>query len=358
LPDSRSFRALRFRAGPTARRLIQEGGFSAGQIGSIAGASGGAKWLVLSQLDRVIARRILPKLTEPVHLIGTSIGAWRFTCYAQQDPVAAIERFEEAYLEQRYSKNPDIHEISAKSREILEWVLGAHGIEEVLTHPVLRMHVMTVRARSIAASEHRVLLGLALIIAAMANTVSRRTLGALFSRSLFYDPRTLPPFFGLAGMPIERTPLNAANFLPSVLATGAIPLVLSGVRDIAGAPPGMYRDGGIIDYHLDFPASAEGRITLYPHFYDHLIPGWFDKRLKWRRPAPASIERTLLLCPSDEFVARLPNRKIPDRHDFGTMSPDRRRKVWREVVVACEALADELNAALDTGDLASRLEPL
>ena len=123
---------------------------------------------MLSQLDRVIAKRILPQLTEPVHLIGTSIGAWRFTCYAQQDPVAAIERFEKAYLEQRYSENPDIHEISARSREVLECVLDAQGIEEILAHPVLRMHVIAVRARSIAASEQRVLLGTALILAAMA----------------------------------------------------------------------------------------------------------------------------------------------------------------------------------------------
>ena len=44
---------------------------------------------------------------------------------------------------------------------------------------------------------------------------------------------------------------------------------------------------------------------------------------------------------------------LPSRRPFG-----RRRKVWREVVDACEALAEELDAALDNGDIASRLEPL
>ena len=79
---------------------VRHNGFAVDQIGTIAGASGGAKWLVLSQLDRVIASRILPKLVGPVHLIGSSIGSWRHACYAQSDPLAAIDRFESAYLDQ------------------------------------------------------------------------------------------------------------------------------------------------------------------------------------------------------------------------------------------------------------------
>ena len=71
--------------------MIQRDGFGIDQIGTIAGASGGAKWLVLSQLDRVVIDRILPGLTAPVHLVGSSIGTWRFACYAQQQPLEAID---------------------------------------------------------------------------------------------------------------------------------------------------------------------------------------------------------------------------------------------------------------------------
>ena len=71
-------------------RLETKNGFAAEQIGTIAGASGGAKWLVLSQLDRVIIDRIVPDLVGPVHLLGSSIGAWRFTCepWRQRDTPA------------------------------------------------------------------------------------------------------------------------------------------------------------------------------------------------------------------------------------------------------------------------------
>lgn len=350
--------ALTFKAGASAMALIRKEGFHAGQVGTIAGASGGAKWLVLSQVDRVIARQLLPQFPGPVHLIGTSIGAWRFACYAQNDPVAAIERFEKAYLEQRYSENPDSREITSLSQAILDEIVGAQGVAEILDHPTLRLHVLAVRARSIAASERRPVLAAALIVAAAGNMISRRTLGMLFSRSLFYDPRTLPPFFRLPGLPIERTELTRENLLPSVMATGAIPLVLEGVRDIAGAPPGMYRDGGIIDYHLDFPTSSAGKITLFPHFFDRLVPGWFDKRLSWRRHRASSVDNTVLICPSAQFVARLPNGKIPDRTDFRTMSPKRRRRAWRSAVAACEELACDLESVLQGGDMASRLEPL
>ena len=79
-----------FKAGPAAYRSLRQEGFDAGRIGSLVGASGGAKWLVLSQLDRVIVSRLLPKFDAPVYTLGSSIGAWRFACYARRDPLAAI----------------------------------------------------------------------------------------------------------------------------------------------------------------------------------------------------------------------------------------------------------------------------
>ena len=73
---------------------------------------------------------------------------------------AAIERFEKAYLEQSYSEKPDIHEITAKSREILSIVLGDTGVAEILNSPLFRTHIMAVRSRHILASENAVLLAL------------------------------------------------------------------------------------------------------------------------------------------------------------------------------------------------------
>ncbi len=350
--------SLTFRAGAGALRSIRENGFDISSVGTIAGASGGAKWLVLSQLDRAILENLVPGMSSPVHLIGSSIGSWRFACYAQRDPVAAIERLEYAYLEQTYTEKPDIHEITAKSREILEHVLGDTGIAEILSNPLFRMHVMAVRSRYITATENRGLLAASLLTAAVLNALSRKSLGLFFERALFFDKRDVPPFFDMAGFPIQRIELSSANLADAVVATGSIPLVLSGVRDIAGAARGVYRDGGVIDYHLDLPHSARERITLFPHFYERIVPGWFDKKLKWRRPHPGNVDRTILISPSAEFVATLPNAKIPDRSDFVNYSPEERVRAWRACVASCQQLADEFNEIMATDQLAARLQPL
>ncbi len=349
---------LQFKAGPTAYADIRKRGFSPERIGTIAGASGGAKWLVLSQVDRVIIERLLPQLSGPVHLVGSSIGAWRFACYSQRSPLDAIERFESAYVEQRYSEKPDRNEISDKSREILQTILGASGAAEIVNHRQFRTHVLTVRSGLLTASDNRPLLGIGLIAAATANVFSRRSLGAFFSRGMFYDPRALPPFYNVEGFPLHRIRLTEDNLIDAIIASGSIPLVLNGVRNIPGAPPGTYRDGGVIDYHLDLPLSEPDRFTLFPHFFDSMKPGWFDKRLSWRRMTPANIDRTILVCPSPDFIRSLPNAKVPDRTDFVTMSPAERIRTWRNVIDRCRRLADDLDDVIAHDRLAARVEPL
>lgn len=350
--------SLTFKAGAGARDLIRRHGFDPALIGTIAGASGGAKWLCLSQLDRAIVSTLVPRMSAPVHLIGSSIGAWRFACYAQAEPLAAIERFEEAYLEQRYSENPDIDEITAMSRSILDGVLGERGVAEILDNDRFRTHILAVRAKHALASENKWVLSGGLLAAASLNLLSRRSLGLFFERALFYDERDVPPFFDLRGFPLQQVALTARNLRDAIVASGSIPLVLSGVPAIAGARSGVYRDGGVIDYHLDIPHSDAERLTLYPHFFGHIVPGWFDKALGWRRPSAANVDRTLLISPSPEFVATLPGAKIPDRGDFQRYAPAERRRVWRECIAACRQMADEFVDVIESDRLAALLEPL
>ena len=97
---------------------------------------------------------------------------------------------------------------------------------------------------------------------------------------------------------------------------------------------------------------------MFPHFYSRIVPGWFDKKLKWRRPQAGNVERTILVSPSDEFVASLPYGKIPDRTDFANFEPAERVRIWKQCVSACEAMADEFHEVIEKGQLAARLEPL
>ena len=353
-----SSKNLVFRAGSQAYGSIRRHGFAPERIGTLAGASGGAKWLVLSQLDRVILGSIVPRLTGPVHLVGTSIGCWRFACYAQRDPLAAIRRFEEAYIHQRYSEHPDATEITAKSREILGILLGPDGIGEILGHPTFRTHILAVRARHLATTDRRWPLAFALAAAASLNAIDRRLLGLFFERALFFDARNPPPFFNARGFGMQKIRIGLRNLEDAIVATGSIPLVLAGVRNIDGAASGVYRDGGVVDYHLDLALGDGDRLVLYPHFFDRIVPGWFDKKLHWRGPQPSHVANTVLVSPSPAFVARLPNGKIPDRHDFRRHEPAERIRIWKRVVAECEALGEELHDVVATGTLERRLEPL
>ena len=115
-------------------------------------------------------------------------------------------------------------------------------------------------------------------------------------------------------------------------ASGAIPFVLTGERDIPGAPRGQYWDGGIIDYHFDLGQYHGDGLILYPHFSASVIPGWFDKFLPGRRAAIHDAQKLVLMCPSEEFTADLPMGKIPDRSDFQKLADDQRIEYWEQCI--------------------------
>ena len=184
------------------------------------------------------------------------------------------------------------------------------------TIPVFSLNVLTARCRRLVGTDQKAILGLGLAAAALLNIISRNSLKFFFERTLFSDPRDIPPFFNMRQFPIRKTPLTPANIQQAVLASGSIPLVMSGVRDIPGAVRGTYRDGALIDYHLDIPFVNDDSLVLFPHFQERIIPGWFDKKLTWRGPHPAHMAHVVLVAPSREFVEKLPLGKIPDRDDF------------------------------------------
>ena len=112
------------------------------------------------------------------------------------------------------------------------------------------------------------------------------------------------------------------------------------------------------DYHLDLEFGPGEGLILYPHFYPYVVPGWFDKALRWRRAGPLNFRRALLIAPSADFVARLPFGRIPDRKDFYRLSDTERIRAWRQVVAEGERMGDELRELLATGRWEERVQPL
>ena len=347
--------SLKIRVGPSAYRDIRKQGFDLTKIKAILGASGGPKWLVLSHLDRLILEKIIPQIKEPIHLIASSIGVWRFICYTQNDPVAAINEFERGYIEQQLPKESEKKQISHHLRVMLDMMCNSSNIKETLQHPQFRTSIITTKNLHILKSEQKILLSLGLLASLLANLTSRRALKYFYSRGLFFDPREAPLLINNDDFTIDAIPLTHKNLKDAIIASSSIPLFMEGVRGIRGAPEGVYRDGGLLDYHLDFLPVDREHYALYPHFFDRLKPGWFDSSLSWRNVQLGNLDRTIFICPSEEFIKKLPGSKVPDRSDFKNFSNSERIKRWRTVTDMSKVLAEEFNEILEKDQLADHM---
>ena len=349
---------LVFYAGRKAFEIIREEGLKPERISVVAGAAGGPKWLVLRHLDRVLFSEWFKSRKLPLFLIGSSIGAWRFAGQCMADPITPLSDFESAYIHQAYAEKPSPEAVSRESARIQQAFLKNRGPHEILDHPFLRLNFMAVRSKGPAASDRRFLLATVLLVAALGNLVSRSFLKVFFERVLFYDSRNVPPFFRITGFPIHRVPLTPENLPEALLASGSIPLVMSGVKDIPDSPSGVYRDGGVIDYHMDMPLTGESEgIALFPHYMERVIPGWLDKKLSWRKPGARNMDNVLMMAPSKQFIDRLPYHKIPDRNDFYRFEgkDSQRFAYWSAVAKASQVLADEFMEAVLSGNIRNRV---
>ena len=346
-------RALRILAGRSARMHIAQQGLQASDVRAIPAAAGGPKGLLLKHLDQYVFGDWLAGSNQSVHLIGASVGAWRMTCAASNQPIKAFDELSRLYMEeQRYGKTVTRSTIDAVCARIVNSLFDPIQASVFEQHRYA-LHVLTVRGVGALSHAHQGhVRGYAQAV--LANLLSRQRLGRYVERVAFHHgaplhflPANPAVFDSFDGLPTRNLLLNAANLKPALAASGAIPLLISPIQTIPDAPPGPYWDGGISDYHLHWPWPCLGGITLYPHFSPTIVPGWLDKWLTYRRahrlPTANWLDNTVLLCPSEEFVRSLPQRKIPDRRDFKTFGSDwqARETAWKTAISAAQQLADE-----------------
>jgi hypothetical protein len=363
--------ALSFHAGPLALAQIRAHGLRARDIAVVPAAAGGPKGLIFQALDQWLFGEWFPGAPRERTLIGSSIGAWRMAAACQRDPVKAFARLGELYAGQRYtSTKPTQQEIDDVVRQLLHDFVSGHE-DDILSHPHHRLHLLTVRGkRSLAAPAHRMAEMKGFAAAALHNLASRASLGHLLERVVIGDRRAESPWLReqFDSFTTHFSALSRDNLAPALLASGTLPLLMKPVTGIAEAPPGSYWDGGIIDYNLALPYArvarqGEGSIVLYPHFSEHIVPGWLDKGLPWRRaargPNRAWLDNVLIVAPSPEFLRTLPRAKLPDRNDFKHygLDHDERIRNWQRAIGEGQRLRDEFAAFVDKPDL-SRVRSL
>ena len=347
-------KALQVHAGATALKQLRERGLQPADVRIVPAAAGGPKGLILNGLDRFIFGDWLVASAQSVHLLGASIGAWRMATACLPDPAAQLAQMAVDYIHQDYEhapgKPPTPSHVSQVFGAKLHERFAGHEAE-VLGHARYRLHVFTSRGRHLLQREGRLRMPLGYIGAFLTNTVSRKAMGNWLERVVFSDAREPLPL-ALHDYRTHQVPLAAANLQPSILASCSIPFWLDAVHDIPGAPRGAYWDGGITDYHLhlDYGSLPEG-LVLYPHFQKTVIPGWLDKALKRRHRATAHLDKVVLLSPRPEWIATLPNAKLPDRTDFKGYGDDLAGRVaaWSRALRESQRLADEFAALVGSG---------
>lgn len=321
-------------AGPTAYAHLQRQGWNWEDFEVVIGASAGPKWLVLSALDRHLAP-LLQQRQQPLHLLGSSSGAYRFSAYVQDDPVQALRNLEEAYIDADWSPQRPQRLI----RQTAAGIVSSFLRRQPLHHPRYRLHIVTSLCHGCLAWEQKWAQILALLAGVLLNALGRDKLGLLVKRLVFSDPRSPLPARYL-DLPTLRTELNETNHFEAVLASGAIPVLIPGERDLPGAPPGLLRDGGLVDYHFDqFHLHGEGLI-LYPHFADSLHPGWLERYGRKRRVPQQVLDRLVLISPQREWLRKLPHGRIPERGDAAHLGQRERRRLWSEAARRGQDLAE------------------
>jgi len=362
--------ALRLYAGPKARRHIEEHGLRPQDVGVIPAAAGGPKGLILGPLDRYLFGHWLPQSGQPVHLVGASIGAWRMATACLGEPVLAFERLERDYIAQHHElppgqKRPTADQISERFADNLRLFYGDR-VDEVLSHPRYRLHIVTSRGRLLLRQEGYLRTPLGYLSAYATNALHRKALGAWLERVVF---SSVPPGSGgVSPLPFStldyrtrQVPMLADNFMDALRASCSIPFMLRPVHSIAGAPPGSYWDGGLTDYHLHlhYQPPAGSPIVLYPHFQKAVVPGWLDKAWTGRHRSSPALDSMLVVAPDPAWVQGLPNAKLPDRTDFTRYGQDlpARMKAWNGATSAAQQLADEFAQWIERPDL-SRIELL
>jgi hypothetical protein len=342
-------------AGQKAYQHIENRGLKPQDIRVILGASGGPKWFVLSHLDRYLINHWLPNIPHQVELMGSSIGAWRMSAYAGANPIQSIEHLEYEYLNQRYSVKPTSHEVSQSVCDLLDGFISHQDVEH---HHQKKLNIISARAKGITQIENKVVQTAAFTAVAAGNMVSRSTLPVWFDRVVFQSQDAQLPISDWDKFRTTRVQLNEQNYRDALLSSGAIPVVIKGVSNPSGAPRGMYRDGGMVDYHFDLPIKPNDGLVLYPHFMPLLKPGWFDKPLPWRKVQADNYSHTVVVCPSREFVESLPYHKIPDRKDFERLDNDTRIKYWQTVVDRNQMIAEAFHDWTNSLNPIEAVEPI
>lgn len=352
-------RDITIRAGANIYEMIRDGGLTFDHVSTVVGPAVGPRWFLASGFDRAILKAGVLGNRHPVTLAGSSAGALRFAAWVQPEPETAYGRLIDSYIEMTFNREDTPGSILKTIAGVIDSFVEDDALPFALSSSKFRIAITTARNKHVTSSETRLFQASGIVTAGILNMVNSSLLSLFFDPVVFYSGYRPPIFCQKPDFPGLSIPLNEANFKPALLASSAVPLAVSGVRNIYGAPRGVYRDGGLVDYHgnMDYAKSSTDVVLLF-HHQDRQVPTWLDQYVPWRTLRESWTGNLLVISPTKEFVARLPGGRIPDRGDFKVFAdnPSQRIEQWRRVVAESAALGEWFLECVAGGTIGSVVE--
>src|SRR5699024_7219781 len=161
---------LRVLAGPTAYEHIKNHGLQQAHISAMVGASGGPKWLSFAKLDEYLFGEYFAERPEPLHVVGSSAGAWRFSCFAQGNPVHSCRDFSHQAQRICCPKGMCHQEITLHTRGLLDVFFSQpNSADYAANNRNVKLHIVAARAKHLNSASNRAAQTTGLVSAALAN---------------------------------------------------------------------------------------------------------------------------------------------------------------------------------------------
>lgn len=302
----------------------------------IAPASGPKSFVTMGFEERFTAHHN-DSVTSPKWFIGASTGALRFislitTIVTHNDAITGLV---EQYCDMVYKRGDTPATLKPMMDKLYTIVAPEECLDAILNHDQYRLLIPVTRLRQPClklCSSDFALKG-CFATALLANMVTPASIPYIFEQLYFYTGPEEPQWLDKTHKSFHR--LTKQNFYQVLHATTAVPFVQERCCYIDGVGEGLFLDGGVCDFTLNFVITDPNfqALLLSDELNGAVQLSGLDYYVPWRKPNPRVFEHVSIIYPRREFLDGLPKSHLPSVRDWFKdeyiESPEKRRHHWR-----------------------------
>ena len=143
--------------------------------------------MIASGFDLALLKGGFLGRSNPVNLVGSSAGAFRFAAWLQPESMECYGKLLDAYINVRYSRKDTPATVLEKITDVINEYLEDDALPFALANKKYRLTIITARARGLVAFENIWLQKLGLATCYVFNYFSRNNIYRFADRVVFYN---------------------------------------------------------------------------------------------------------------------------------------------------------------------------